>query len=145
MNPVTLQNLPQKTEQEVFEWIVVNLLRQGKPSISENKCQYRSGENKCAAGWLMADDEYRTVMECCPWGQLVELNLVPDVHRILIIKCQAVHDNFVYFYSGETTSFCVREWKKNFIRIAIERELDYSFIDECFRLRTVAQKSSLTA
>ena len=60
---ITLKTLPQATAQEVFDQVTQHLLKQGKAARSgTGACRYRvetRGEIlKCAAGCLIADDEY---------------------------------------------------------------------------------------
>lgn len=64
---ITLKTLPQASEQEVLDQIAVHLLTQkqkcnnGKDQTDPNyQCLYRNEEGlKCAAGCLIADDEYK--------------------------------------------------------------------------------------
>ncbi len=93
---ITLKTLPQATAQEVFDQVARHLLTQGKKSISENNqyCMYRGfNDTKCAAGCLIADDEYRSEFEIKTWAELVIGGyVVSKNHYVLITKLQDIHD-----------------------------------------------------
>ena len=94
---ITLKTLPQATAQEVFDQITQHLLKQGKAAKSvPGACHYRvekEGEVlKCAAGCLIADDEYSVKLEGTDWIQLAADGIVPNNHEKLIYRLQSVHD-----------------------------------------------------
>lgn len=64
---ITLSNLAEASLQDIFNQVATHLLTQGKRSESgncdQNTCLYVHGNLKCAAGCLIADDEYDTDME----------------------------------------------------------------------------------
>ena len=95
---ITLKTLAIATEQEVFDQVVQHLREQGVQSKNENGCAYR-GESglMCAAGCLIADDEYTSYMdnaENSSWNHLVSEYIFPSEHRDLISDLQAVHDEY---------------------------------------------------
>ena len=48
-----------KTDQEIFDYGLNHILKQGKPSIRDDKCKYRDGEgNSCIIGGMIPDDLY---------------------------------------------------------------------------------------
>lgn len=94
---ITLKTLPQASAQEVFDQITQHLLRQGKAAISSTgACRYRveaQGEVlKCAAGCLIADDEYNRLFENVAWDDLADRNKVPSHHVALVQQLQRIHD-----------------------------------------------------
>ena len=94
---ITLKTLSQATAQEVFDQITQHLLKQGKAAISATgACRYRvetaEGVLKCAAGCLIADNEYDESWENTDWPSLVADKFVPDSHERLIYKLQGIHD-----------------------------------------------------
>lgn len=91
---VTLATLNESTAQEVFDWVVFNLLRQNKRSENANRqCLYRGPDGlKCAAGWIIADDEYDPAMETTSWTFNVDEFELPPEHRQLITRLQNTHD-----------------------------------------------------
>lgn len=96
---ITLKTLAQATEQEVFDQVVQHLREQGVQSKNENGCAYRGeGGLMCAAGCLIADDEYvASTMDYADdttWTQLVIDYVVPEEHSILIRRLQEVHDGY---------------------------------------------------
>lgn len=99
---ITLKTLPQATAQEVFDQVAKHLLTQMKKSASESAsdskdyCMYRGFDGtKCAAGCLIADDEYKLEFENHNWLHLSGSNyLVPEEHCYLITKLQDIHDYY---------------------------------------------------
>jgi len=92
---ITLKNLAQATPQQVFDQVATHLLTQmDRSADSDDTCAYRGQLGlKCAAGCLIADDEYKPYMEVRgSWGQLVNDELVPFEHEELIRQLQSVHD-----------------------------------------------------
>lgn len=101
MSVVTLKNLKDATAQQVFDQVVNHLRKQGVASICKNTgdCLYRHGELKCAAGALIADDEYRPEMDDqdspgTSWRSLINRGLVEStLHDTLIGDLQNLHDS----------------------------------------------------
>ena len=97
---ITLKTLPQATAQDVFDQITQHLLTQGKQAISAiGVCHYRiklKGEVlKCAAGCLIADDEYNRMFEYLAWKSLVNDRKVPSAHCQLVCDLQKIHDGVI--------------------------------------------------
>lgn len=111
---INLSNLQDHTEQEVFDFVVNHLRTQGEQSTQSFGCAYR-GYNEdgdtlmCAAGCLIADDQYTEQMDNMDdttWNALVQEDVVPDVYEDLIRQLQDVHD------------YCVSSWEEGFKRVA---------------------------
>lgn len=114
---ITLKTLPQSTAQQVFEQVASHLLTQMKKSEGSNYCLYRSPEGlKCAAGCLIADDEYFSNMDDnhgVSWSTFVARNYVPAKHESLITRLQNIHDIYE-----------PRDWLRELRRAADHFELD---------------------
>ena len=96
---ITLATLHEATAQQVFDQVAKHLLTQRRKSLAAlsnpdlSGCAYRGDGNlKCAAGCLISDDEYDSDFEGEYWGGLVKLRKVPESHKALIDKLQAIHD-----------------------------------------------------
>lgn len=87
------------TDQEMFDYVVTNLVAQGKQSVRKTKgewgCAYRGGNGcRCAAGWMIPDDRYLPDME----GEHTGAPIVAPVLGIstdqesLMIALQRAHD-----------------------------------------------------
>lgn len=95
---ITLKTLPEATAQEVFNQVAEHLLTQQVESLNDG-CAYRNPQGlKCAAGCLMADDEYSPAMEGRTWDSLTRTEDIPCAHRALIVELQGCHD----FYDPST-------------------------------------------
>ena len=98
MKKVTLKTLAEATPQQVFDQVAKHLLEQGRKSSKliggeDEICLYRGPEGTmCAAGCLIADDEYKDDMERMSWISLVGHNRVPRTHMNLISDLQVIHD-----------------------------------------------------
>ena len=107
---ITLATLPQATKQEVFDQVKAHLLAQkAKSKNSLGTCNYRGeGGRMCAAGCLIADNEYTPYMDNesdGSWGGLVNEGVFPKEHRELIQQLQDIHD-------GEPEDYWVEELKQ---------------------------------
>lgn len=91
---VSIENLEQATEQQVFDHIKNHLLSQGERSMkSEELCGYRGqGGTICAAGCLIPDDVYNEDWESKCWRSLVVDEGVSPYHGTLILEMQMIHD-----------------------------------------------------
>lgn len=104
------QNDPTITAREIFEHVVVNLFRQGEPSVSDFptgiRCAYRGvDDTKCAAGWVIPDSIYIPRMEDNSIANLIDYSRqeaqhlrghwLPSIlwqHRTVIEHLQTAHD-----------------------------------------------------
>ena len=90
------------TAQEVFDYVVRGIVKQGRPAIRDvgNSCGFRVnskkyGRLKCAAGMLLTDAEaqYTTGLS---WNGLISAKLRPErlaPFDLLIVQLQQAHDN----------------------------------------------------
>jgi hypothetical protein len=113
---ITLKTLPEATAQEVFDQIALHMLNQRKKSGDDANCYYRHNDLKCAAGCLIADDEYSENMECLDWSDLAIERIVPMKHSRMIRKLQRIHDG------GRP-----EDWKDRLRRFAEENNLKFIF------------------
>ena len=117
---ITLKTLSQATAQEVFDQITQHLLKQGKAARSATgACRYRTetaeGVLKCAAGCLIADEEYDPFVEGTAWNDLVNGRKVPSAHCKLIRDFQIIHDSII-----------PGDWLSSFKDIAARHDLKYN-------------------
>lgn len=112
---ITLKTLAQATEQEVFNQIVNHLLTQNRQSLDgDNNCAYRNEEgHKCAAGCLIADDEYDASMEGTLYMHVIEGWKYKKTHQVLIAGFQSIHD-----------MYDVHEWPGKFKEVAEQYKLE---------------------
>lgn len=113
---ITLATLPNATKQEIFDQVAEHLLRQNKTSAEGANCKYRFGNLKCAAGCLIADDEYHRSMEGLSWLNLADQGTVPQEHKGFISQLQSVHDG-----GG------IGAWANDLKDLAEVYELEYKF------------------
>jgi len=95
MKTITINNLAESTTEEVFEYIKHHLLTQMKRCVDDKgDCLYRNKQGlKCAAGCLIADDEYIPEIENKSWYSLVVEKFAPEDHMELIQEMQRIHDD----------------------------------------------------
>lgn len=121
---ITLATLEQATAQEVFDQVARHMLTQNAKSYSDSDstCYYRDPEGrKCAAGCLIADDEYTgwDGLEGASWRTLSGRGRVPLTHMDLIQALQNIHD----FRE-------VREWSEELTNLAETHGLSPTVIEE---------------
>lgn len=125
---ITLKTLPQATEQQVFNQVATHLLTQNAKSVEKNHntddpdrtyCVYKGPNNlACAAGCLIANDEYNAEFEENSWSTLTQDYNVPDTHQILISRLQVLHD--------QTD---VQQWPQQLCEIAKLHNLNTDVVD----------------
>ena len=117
MKTITLSNLHEATEQEIFDQVSKHLLTQNSRAVLNlDICRYRGGNNsKCAGGCLMSDKEYKPGFENQSWYQLVLRKQIPVYNHIFISKLQTIHD-----------SIPVEQWKEKLQELAIDNSLMFN-------------------
>lgn len=116
---ITLKTLNKSTGQEVFDQVAKHLLTQKTQSKIGSKFRYRGDLGlKCAAGCLIADDEYRPEFEGKIWGTLTYeyTPVFPKKHRALIQQLQNIHD-----------SHRPTDWESSLQKLAGSSGLEFGF------------------
>jgi len=103
MKQISLANLKESSAQEVFDFVAHHMLTQnekcGNPEFQLHDgttkflCRYQHNGLKCAAGCLIADNEYHPKFEGCGWGVHAAKGNVDWKHSTLIRHLQEIHDN----------------------------------------------------
>lgn len=116
---ITLATLKDATAQQVFDQVAAHLLKQNARSTNAegNKCMYRGADGMmCAAGCLIADDEYKPEMDVGAivgggsWASMVGKGTVPADHKIMIMKLQRLHDSsFLSSFSDQLRKLAEQE------------------------------------
>lgn len=125
---INLSNLATATQQQVFDQVAKHLLDQNKISIKEGHgyCAYRGTNNlKCAAGCLIADNEYDLEMDSfvgdTSWEGLINRGLVKtDEHKLLIGELQHIHDTIDRKFWYETLKDFAKTYNLSFNHIESE-------------------------
>lgn len=117
---ITLANLHEATEQQIFDQVVAHLRKQNERSMEDivhgHTCVYRSPYGlKCAAGCLIADEEYTPSMEGNTWDLLASKGYVSRDNQHFILELQRIHD-------GTEPPF----WEDKFKELAHEYNLEYT-------------------
>lgn len=119
---ITLKTLQKATAQEVFNQVSTHLLKQKETSWRNGgtACAYKSGNLKCAAGCLIADDEYDAEkFEDKPWDFLRIHGVVPKKHSQLIYDLQIIHD-----------TSRPAHWLQGLLDVAKKHKLNASFLKD---------------
>lgn len=127
---ITLATLSKATEQQVFDQVARHLLKQGKRAMSDNgSCKYRAGNGlMCAAGCLIADDEYHAKYDVRGgWLSVVEAypHEVPSAHQNLIASLQGLHDSHPGHYPGDRLKMTIN-YADRLERFAELRNLNFN-------------------
>ena len=119
-----------KSKQEIFEYVIKFLIKQGKRSYNENggECMYRNPEGlMCAIGCILSDDVYSPKMEGKRVNYLIETykhipKYIKD-NKYFLIYLQYLHD-------------CTANWginglrKKVIVDFAKRHDLSIEFLKE---------------
>lgn len=110
------------TEQQIFDYVVKALLKQGQKSYDPvtRRCCYRDNYgNKCAAGYLISDDKYQPAMENCGWAAIVrDYFYRPSCRKDnLICEMQSGHD-LCDTINPKSTRFDLQDFDERFSEIA---------------------------
>lgn len=122
---ITLKTLPEAPLQDIFDQVVTHLLTQNEKCADGRQCYYRYDNLKCAAGCLIADDEYQKNFERRRWGNIEEIcNLnLSEEKTALIEALQNVHDG------SEAI-----DWFGDLMDVAKEFQLNYDIL---YRINTI--------
>ena len=120
---ITLSNINEFTNQQIFEQCAKHLINQGKQSKGKVavSCKYREGNLKCAVGCFISDDEYSADMEGWEVWELIT-DFYPDVDSsktTLLRELQVIHDTHI-----------PAEWKELLLHLAGDYKLDTTFFDD---------------
>lgn len=135
MTQITLANLAFATKQQVFDQVAEHLLKQGATSysIDSDMCAYRGdGGLKCAAGCLIADEEYVVGMnEMGSWSRLIAADLVKTDHlQHMISDLQNLHD-FAHDEPDCNTPDEYRSyWRDQLMVMADEHQLNTTVLEK---------------
>jgi hypothetical protein len=106
------------TPLELYDQAIENIRKQGKPSVTQGMCAYRSSDGcKCAAGFYIPDDVYKPQMEGKHFNSIVLTYDLPFNYSesIALRFAQKAHDgaaNFYHQFINEFEIFARREREK---------------------------------
>lgn len=105
------------TPQVAFDFIVAHLRKQGRKALQDDRCVYRATDGaKCAAGCLIPDDKYNSLIEGISASSVCErLKLGWDRAIEVIFAMQGVHDTLE-----------VNEWESAFCLVARRYKLQHT-------------------
>jgi hypothetical protein len=133
---VTIRNINECSEQSIFDFIAIFLLKQNKKAgivekdnfgIDKFICKYRGGTPNdpcmCAIGSIIPDEDYlpeyesKTINYLC--GSVSLFSHIDLPRRSLLSKLQAIHDNYP-----------VVNWENQLRHVATDFELNTKAIDD---------------
>jgi hypothetical protein len=113
------------SKQKAFDTVVEQLVKQGKPSYSNNECFYRSTRGlKCAAGCLISDNINVTKFNSISW--LNACKKEPSLNNIasanFVIQLQTAHDDHA------ATIGWRKHWFNSMIKLADQHKLSSNLL-----------------
>lgn len=123
--------MQRKISQADFDAVLLGIRQQGGPSVFGSACSYRgAGGFKCAAGWLIADEDYTPELE----GRLAEMVPVLSAREDVrdISELQIIHDDTAISLGEVDTieRFTAEEffpvWEPRMAAFAAARGLNYT-------------------
>jgi hypothetical protein len=131
-HPMSLKIFATLTQQEIFDYGVANLIKQGTLAYDadKNRCYYtliRYGEClHCFAGFFIGD-AYNKSMDIGVWGKswasLINEKQVPATHKNFMNRMQESHDDL----AQEVEDINEQTIAKWFKEVAVEVELEWYF------------------
>ena len=118
------------TPQEIFDYVIPKMLKQGVLSVSTDKhnqvsCLYRKNKaTHCAIGWIIPDEFYREEFEGKAIVQLIEAGYLKDLpaftfeNLTFLEDFQEAHDSLHSLVKTYTNSGLIKELIKNFEALA---------------------------
>jgi hypothetical protein len=97
---MTIQEVNNKSLQEIFDFVANHLLTQNKKSVEESgTCLYRCGDLKCAVGALISDEDYDCNFEMQNLRILSSkketiFNHIEESRLEFLMHLQTIHDDF---------------------------------------------------
>lgn len=99
MKSITVNDLPNVSEQELSDYITNFLLNQNEKSIDPQRhfCRYRMKTSTgkvlhCAIGCLFPNEIYNETFEYYSYEELIEIHNFPREHFDLLIAFLRIHD-----------------------------------------------------
>lgn len=112
---ITMDNVNEATQQEIFDQVAAHLLRQNERSRTEkNGCAYR-GDNglMCAVGCLMTDEQYKLIYRSFESKVASALPGVDGSTGALLDELQGVHDSSEPLFWCQDLSKIARRYELN--------------------------------
>jgi len=97
---MTIQEVNNKSLQEIFDFVANHLLTQNKKSVEESgTCLYRCGDLKCAVGALISDEDYNYSFEMNSLKLLTDkketiFSDIEESRLTFLMYLQAIHDEY---------------------------------------------------
>ena len=122
------------TEQETFDAAARGIIAQGGPSAGgRGACYYRHPKllRKCAAGYLIPDDNYHKSFEGLASSEMVIRQAIGTHNHSLVRRLQSVHDACAIGWTNpkHDADFMTR-WQRSMIGLAREHRLNAAVFDE---------------
>lgn len=127
---INADNIHEKTEQEVFSYLVRHIERQG-PCVAEDGLPRMQHKGKyCPGGILLKDSKtykYSSELEPDSWELLADMGHAPGAHSDLVESLQWAHDRAVACFGrdGSGLSDFNSKFREHAASIAKARGLKY--------------------
>jgi hypothetical protein len=97
---MTIQQINNKSFQEIFDFVANHLLTQNERAFENEMCCYRAGNLKCAVGALIADEDYdcnfenKSLLSLRNELEKSIFSYIEDNKVILLNQLQCIHDSY---------------------------------------------------
>ena len=98
---MTIQEVNNKSFQEIFDFVANHLLTQNAKAVEDSgTCRYRYGDLKCAVGALISDEDYNYSFEMRSIRLLADrkntrFSNIEESRLAFLIHLQKIHDDYV--------------------------------------------------
>ena len=124
-NTTTLPYPDPRNDQEVFTFVVTNLLQQNEKSVScMGMCLYRCYKEdgrvlKCAAGWLIPDEDYTPEFDSQD-GDVTFVEGSLNNRATNYFRAKGFNLDLLFYLQSTHDRFNVKDWKNEFAILAKE-------------------------
>jgi hypothetical protein len=123
---MTIQEVNNKSFQEIFDFVANHLLTQNAKSVEHNgTCLYRCGDLKCAVGALISDEDYKCSFEQNSVRLLagkIEKTIFSDIEEsrlTFLMHLQEIHDDYA-----------IEEWSEKLSILGSDYNLSNKILEE---------------
>jgi hypothetical protein len=122
---MTIQEVNNKSLQEIFDFVANHLLTQNKKSVEESgTCLYRCGDLKCAVGALISDEDYNYSFE------MQSLRLLADKKETIFSDIEESKLAFLMHLQEIHDDYAIEEWSEKLSILGSDYNLSNEILEK---------------
>lgn len=122
---MTIQEVNNKSLQEIFDFVANHLLTQNAKSVEESgTCLYRCGDLKCAVGALISDEDYKCSFE------MQNLRLLADKKETIFSDIEESRLAFLIYLQEIHDNYAIEEWSEKLSIVGTDYNLSNEILEK---------------